>query len=294
VPTGALVIGVSWGALANDPAASNDEMLQLLDNAAVQRDLVDYDDTAPWPTDNNSASIYLKGLSLDNNNGANWARSVVNQGSAISPSGAPFSTSDVGSPGRFFLPGDYNTNGIVDAADYALWRQLLGTSDPRADGSGPTTGVPDGVVDQFDHTFWKMNFGNVGVPPAGSGAGTGEAVAASLSSEPLAIQLTPVEPAAARNTSAIDAALVNLVSSSVGSSPRTPTNADSLSGKRQATVGANLLLILSKATVTPQTEELYLFQFRARETSKTAAVDACLDIVEIETLFNGVGARAAL
>ena len=52
------------------------------------------------------------------------------------------------------LPGDYNFNGIVDAADYSVWRDTLGsTTDLRADGTA------SGVVDVKDFFVWKENFG---------------------------------------------------------------------------------------------------------------------------------------
>src|SRR4029079_8361325 len=54
------------------------------------------------------------------------------------------------------LPGDYNRNGTVDAADYVVWRNTLGTSRPNysgADGNG------NGVVDQNDHAIWRAHFG---------------------------------------------------------------------------------------------------------------------------------------
>jgi hypothetical protein len=58
--------------------------------------------------------------------------------------------------------GDYNGNGIVDAADYTVWRDTLGsTTDFRADGNG------NGVVDAGDYDVWKMHYGE----HAGSGAG---------------------------------------------------------------------------------------------------------------------------
>jgi len=65
------------------------------------------------------------------------------------------------------VPGDYNLNGTVDAADYVVWRKTLGTaSNPRADGSGPAR-VPKGIVEQFDYDSWRAHFGGT----AGSGAG---------------------------------------------------------------------------------------------------------------------------
>ena len=71
------------------------------------------------------------------------------------------------------LAGDYNGDGIVDAADYTIWRNTLGQtgSGLAADGTGPA-GVPDGVVDQLDYDFWKANFGN----HSGTGAGATAAV----------------------------------------------------------------------------------------------------------------------
>jgi hypothetical protein len=52
--------------------------------------------------------------------------------------------------------GDYNKNSVVDAADYSLWRNTLGsTSELSADG------VPDGVINQADYDFWRAHFGNV-------------------------------------------------------------------------------------------------------------------------------------
>jgi hypothetical protein len=64
------------------------------------------------------------------------------------------------------VPGDYNENGIVDAADFTVWRDHLGQTFqlPNED---PNDTNP-GVVDQDDYDFWKTQFGN---PGSGSLAG---------------------------------------------------------------------------------------------------------------------------
>lgn len=53
------------------------------------------------------------------------------------------------------LPGDFNLDDVVDAADYVLWRSLLGRSGAGllADTNG------DGMVDAEDLQPWRANFG---------------------------------------------------------------------------------------------------------------------------------------
>jgi hypothetical protein len=69
------------------------------------------------------------------------------------------------------LPGDYNDDGAVDAADYVVWRQTVGRTGPKlaADGTGPR-GTPDGVVNFLDYQYWRKNFA------AAQSAGTGALV----------------------------------------------------------------------------------------------------------------------
>ena len=64
------------------------------------------------------------------------------------------------------VDGDYNGNGVVDAADYAVWRENLGAS-VTLPGENPAALTP-GVVDTEDYDFWKSRFGAI----AGSGAAT--------------------------------------------------------------------------------------------------------------------------
>ncbi|MFO0788791.1 MAG: hypothetical protein U0805_04990 [Pirellulales bacterium] len=59
------------------------------------------------------------------------------------------------------VAGDYNNNGVVDAADYVLWRN-----------GGPLANEVDtpGVVNAADYTAWRARFGNT----SGSGAGNAD------------------------------------------------------------------------------------------------------------------------
>jgi hypothetical protein len=59
-----------------------------------------------------------------------------------------------GTPGRTNTPGlagDYNGNGVVDAADYVVWRKG-GTIQNEVDSPG--------TVNAADYTAWRQRFGN--------------------------------------------------------------------------------------------------------------------------------------
>jgi glucose/arabinose dehydrogenase len=64
------------------------------------------------------------------------------------------------------IAGDYDADGDVDGADYLMWKELYGTSNPAADGNG------DGDVNAADYTVWRNNLGN-SVHNLGSGSGGG-------------------------------------------------------------------------------------------------------------------------
>jgi hypothetical protein len=77
------------------------------------------------------------------------------------------------------LPGDYNGDGVVDAADYQVWRANFGdTTSLVADGNG------DGVVNTGDYVLWRSNVGHAW-QSLGSGAGVGQ----SAIPEPAALAL---------------------------------------------------------------------------------------------------------
>jgi hypothetical protein len=62
------------------------------------------------------------------------------------------------------LPGDYNNDGFINAADYTAWRNHLGEPDE----SGIHFGGDGGGVTHSDYTWWKEHYGN-----PGSGGATG-------------------------------------------------------------------------------------------------------------------------
>ncbi len=69
------------------------------------------------------------------------------------------------------LPGDYNNNGVVDAADYVVWRKNLGnaTSLPNDDTPG---------VGNDDYSRWRAHYGQT------AGSGSGEAIGVVAVPEP--------------------------------------------------------------------------------------------------------------
>ena len=54
------------------------------------------------------------------------------------------------------LPGDYNDDDSVDAADYTVWRDSVASTI-----SLPNETASMGVVDAEDYDAWKANFGTV-------------------------------------------------------------------------------------------------------------------------------------
>ncbi len=66
----------------------------------------------------------------------------------------PINATDVGRI-RVRMAGDYNADGIVNLADYTVWRDNLGAPDDTPLGGNGT----GGTVGQADYALWKANFG---------------------------------------------------------------------------------------------------------------------------------------
>ncbi len=60
----------------------------------------------------------------------------------------------VGDGPPIVLAGDYNDDGVVDAADYVVWRNAIESSV-----SLPNETASPGVIDAADYTAWRANFG---------------------------------------------------------------------------------------------------------------------------------------
>jgi hypothetical protein len=83
-------------------------------------------------------------------------------------------------PGDEGLPGDYNSDGIVDAVDYTVWRNHFNQSF-TLDNEKPDATTP-GLVDQEDYLFWKQSYGNTA-----SGSGGISVISTTEGSAPLTV-----------------------------------------------------------------------------------------------------------
>lgn len=68
------------------------------------------------------------------------------------------------------VPGDYNEDGVVDAADYTVWRDHLNQSVTLPNDETP------GLVTESDYAVWRAHFGETSA--AGSGAAAGATIPA--------------------------------------------------------------------------------------------------------------------
>ena len=117
----------------------------------------------------NSTDLTLSGTA------SNWFTAAPGEGASIGTlsisaqsSGGSYLVDQVILRSLGTVPGDYNGDGLVNAADYALWRDTNGNTvaaGTAADGDG------SGTVDEGDYDFWVRNFGNNGGGSASNQAG---------------------------------------------------------------------------------------------------------------------------
>ena len=116
------------------------------------------------------SSQYFFDWQFDPTNGGNlkWTGWVAWVGGRIE-----VSTLDAGALLVPSVPGDYNQNGVVDAADYVVWRDEL-----EDGGVGRSDGNQDGDIDAADYDLWKANFGQTSA---------GSSITASATPEPTSV-----------------------------------------------------------------------------------------------------------
>jgi len=70
-------------------------------------------------------------------------------------------------------PGDYDFNGIVDVADYVLWRSNVGNTVPRCTGGDANC---NSFVENEEYQPWRENYGRTyGLNPGAAGSAYGDA-----------------------------------------------------------------------------------------------------------------------
>jgi PEP-CTERM motif len=138
----------------------NDEFNDV-QNAYIGFRFAHFPSPPPLPIDQRTLNYAWVRVSINNAEGT----FVVHDWAYESDTGVGIVTGDKGDAG------DFNDDGTVDAADYTVWRDNLGTNHILG-GHGDENGDSLNIVDFDDYTLWKANFGHVESPGAGLIVGT--------------------------------------------------------------------------------------------------------------------------
>jgi hypothetical protein len=201
-------------------------------------------------------------------------------------------------------PGDYNLNGVVDAADYTVWRDTLGsTMDLRA--NGDNTGASANRIDQADFNVWRNHFGEM-LSLAGSGAASGSIVdlvpAASLQSVAANDPITASQPLALPAGDAALASAVSIAPTSSWAEPwvdrpwqvavaRTRSGASVVAVRQDS---ALLAWLASRTEGMPRHDDLAVVGFvddRAATKSTDSRFDAVDEVFEALSIMPAVGSH---
>lgn len=132
---------------ANEPGIVGGELGLLIKSPVGNLD--------PYAGENKAVNVILsQTVAVDENQTFTFTGHVFFQASA---------SAIVDTLGAFTPLGDYNLDTVVNAADYALWRDTLGsTTDFRANGTNE--GASLDIIDEADYEYWRARFGNAGHP----------------------------------------------------------------------------------------------------------------------------------
>jgi hypothetical protein len=144
----------STGKLVIDLGSNNTDFFSVTGNATLSG-LLDvvlepgFTPSGSYTVLTTTGTLSAGALALDPSDLGVFSLSVVGKNLVLAPAAG--------------VPGDFNANGIVDAADYVLWRN-----------GGPLQNDPTPGVQPADYTFWRSRFGAT----SGSGSGAGATSAA--------------------------------------------------------------------------------------------------------------------
>lgn len=143
-------LNVALDGFADRNLSNGGETITLLDATGQLIQSFDYSDDPPWPTspDGQGQSLEIIDPVGDANDPANWRASLYWGGSP----------GNAGYP----IPGDYDASGVVDQADYQVWKSAFGSSVDTGFGAD---GNRDGQVNLADYVVWRNNLG-VAAPQA--------------------------------------------------------------------------------------------------------------------------------